>query len=94
MKKHSKFSRTDWARIKKIKDDEIDYSDNPELDEAFLKEAVLWHGTKKQITLRIDPDVLDFFRHTGRGYQTVINLVLRKYMEISQHHKPAHSVER
>jgi uncharacterized protein (DUF4415 family) len=31
--------------------------------------------------LRVDPDVLAFFRKQGRGYQTVINAVLRKYME-------------
>jgi uncharacterized protein (DUF4415 family) len=31
--------------------------------------------------LRVDPDVLTFFRKQGRGYQTVINAVLRKYME-------------
>ena len=37
--------------------------------------------TRQQITLRLDPDVLKFFRKQGRGYQTTINAVLRKYME-------------
>lgn len=77
-----------------MKDNEIDYSDNPALNETFFEEAVLWHGSKKQITLRIDPDVLDFFRHTGKGYQTVMNLVLRKYMEGTQHRKSVHAVKR
>ncbi len=36
---------------------------------------------KKQITLRLDPDVLAFFRKHGKGYQTTINAVLRKYVE-------------
>ena len=40
-----------------------------------------WTQGQKQITLRIDPDVLTFFRKHGRGYQSTINAVLRKYME-------------
>ena len=64
-----------------MKDHEIDYSDNPSLNETFFQEAVVWRGAKKQITLRIDPDVIDFFKQQGKGYQTVMNAVLRKYME-------------
>jgi uncharacterized protein (DUF4415 family) len=76
-----KRSSTDWERIKKMKDQEIDVSENPELDEAFFKEAIWWPGPKQQITLRLDPDVLTYFRKRGRGYQTAINAVLRKYVE-------------
>ncbi len=47
----------------------------------FFARAIIWPGPKKQITLRIDPDVLTFFRKHGRGYQSTINAVLRKYME-------------
>jgi len=50
-------------------------------DRIFFANAILWPGPKKQITLRIDPDVLIFFRKHGRGNQTTINTVLRKYME-------------
>lgn len=60
-------SKTDWARIKAMKDEDIDVSDNPELDKKFFKEAVLWHGNKKQVTLRIDPDVLTFYKKQGKG---------------------------
>lgn len=74
-------SKTDWARVKAMKDPEIDYSDIPPLKKDFLKKAVLWPGTKKQITLRLDPDVIDFFKKKGRGYQSMINAVLRKYVE-------------
>ncbi len=74
-------SKTDWARVKVMKDSEIDYSDIPPLEKDFFKKAVLWPGTKKQITLRLDPDVIDFFRKKGRGYQSMINAVLRKYVE-------------
>lgn len=76
-----KESRTDWARINAMKDEDIDYSDIPELDDAFFREAVAWPVHKKQITLRLDPEVLDFFKAQGRGYQTAINKVLRRYVE-------------
>ncbi|MBI5234033.1 MAG: BrnA antitoxin family protein [Deltaproteobacteria bacterium] len=78
-------SKTDWARVKAMKDSEIDFSDSPSLDKDFFKKAVLWPGTKKQITLRLDPDVIEFFKKQGRGYQSTINAVLRKYVEVHSH---------
>jgi uncharacterized protein (DUF4415 family) len=80
-----KKSKTDLARVKAMKDSEIDYSDIAPLDKDFFKKAVLWPGTKKQITLRLDPDVVDFFKKKGRGYQSTINAVLRKYVEARIH---------
>jgi len=81
VKASRKRSRTDWQRIETMKDQDIDVSENPELDEQFFKEAIWWPGPKRQITLRLDPDVLAFFRKRGRGYQTTINAVLRRYVE-------------
>jgi len=72
-----------------MRDEDIDLSDSPELGPEFFKHAILWPGPKKQITLRIDPDVLKFFRKQGRGYQSTINAVLRNYMEARQQHKRA-----
>jgi uncharacterized protein (DUF4415 family) len=43
---------------------------------------------KEHTNLRIDADVLDFFRKQGKGYQTKINAVLRSYVEQMTHHKP------
>jgi len=74
-------STTDWKRIDSLRDEDIDYSDIPKQGADFFAKAIIWPGPKKQITLRIDPDVLTFFRKQGRGYQTVINAILRKYME-------------
>lgn len=74
-------SRTDWARIDAMRDKDIDFSDAPELGPDFFANAIIWPGPKKQITLRIDPDILTFFRKQGRGYQSSMNAVLRKYME-------------
>jgi uncharacterized protein (DUF4415 family) len=53
----------------------------PELGPEFFSRAIRWPGKKKQITLRVDPDVLAFFRKHGKGYQTTINNILRRYME-------------
>jgi uncharacterized protein (DUF4415 family) len=64
-----------------MRDEDIDFSDIPKLGPDFFAKAIIWPGPKKQITLRIDPDVLTFFRKHGRGYQSTINAVLRKYME-------------
>jgi uncharacterized protein (DUF4415 family) len=74
-------SKTDWKRIDALRDADIDFSEIPELGPDFFARAITWPGPKKQITLRVDPDVLTFFRKQGRGYQTVMNAVLRKYME-------------
>lgn len=74
-------SKTDWKRIDAMKDEDIDLSDSPELGPDFFKNAIFWPGPKKQITLRLDPDVVKFFRQQGRGYQTTMNLVLREYMK-------------
>jgi uncharacterized protein (DUF4415 family) len=42
--------------------------------------------SKKLVSLRLDEDVLSFFRHTGKRYQTRINAVLRSYMEAHKAH--------
>lgn len=67
----------------------IDYSDIPELgDEFFSKATTAWPPAKKQLTVRIDEDVLEWLRSTGKGYQTRINHILRAAME-HQTHKPS-----
>jgi len=64
-----------------MRDEDIDYSENPRLTPEFFRNAMRWPGKKELISLRLDPDVLAFFRRQGKGYQTTINLLLRKYME-------------
>ena len=84
MKKHTtkKRSRTNWARIDALKDSEIDFSDIPELGKAFFKRAVLrLPEAKTAVTIRLDRQVLDWFKGKGPGYQTRINALLRAYME-------------
>ena len=65
-----------------MKDAEIDYSDIPPLDKSFLKRATTaWPPVKKQLTIRLDADVLAWLKAQGRGYQTRINRILRVVME-------------
>jgi uncharacterized protein (DUF4415 family) len=64
-------------------DADIDYSDIPELDDAFFKNATVvnWPPGKAQLTIRLDADVLAWLKSNGRGYQTRINRILRVAME-------------
>ncbi len=59
----------------------IDYSDIPELpDDFWTRHPPAARERKRQITLRLDADVVEFFRAQGSGYQTQINAVLRTYV--------------
>ncbi len=74
--------KSDLARIDRMKDDEIDYSDIPPLDKSFFTRAAeAWPPTKQQLTIRLDADVLKWLKAHGRGYQTRINRILRAAME-------------
>lgn len=71
-------------------DDQIDYSDAPVLPDAFWVAAERVGSTNKsQVTLRLDAEVLEFFKGTGRRYQTRINAVLLAYVEAQKkaHHR-------
>jgi len=80
----NKKSDTDWKRLGAMSDRDIDFSDIPELDEAFFEEAEWRPPNKQPVTIRLDADVLEWFRKQGPGYQTRINRLLRRYMEVSQ----------
>jgi uncharacterized protein (DUF4415 family) len=69
-------------RLRKQPDNTIDYSDLPELDDEFFRtaELIMPAAGKTEVTIRLDSDVVEFFRKAGRGYQTRINAVLRAYM--------------
>lgn len=73
------------ADLDNLKDNEIDYSDNQDLGDIDFSSFEMFKKEKKQITLRIDNDVLDFFKNMGKGYQTKINQVLREYKKQKAH---------
>ena len=89
-KKHiSHKSQTDWNRVDKLHDKDIDFSDIPEVTPEMFATAVLRKGLKPvtrktQVTLRIDDEVLTWFKKQGRGYQTRINSLLKAYKEAHQ----------
>ncbi len=75
-------SRKRIEELENIPESAIDTSDIPELD------ASLWEKvkpgkplTKQAISLRVDRDVLDWFKSQGKGYQSLMNAVLRSYVE-------------
>ena len=80
--------RTDLKRVRATTDAEIerDAATDPDappiFDEWFDKAlAAARPITKVPISIRIDEDVLEFFRKTGPGYQTRMNTILRAFME-------------
>lgn len=74
-------SRTKWRKLAALPEDKIDTSEVPELDEDFFREAIVRLPEAKQlVSLRLDRDVLDWFRQQGKGYQTRINAVLQAYV--------------
>ena len=78
-------SETDWARLDGLTDEEIEASiaDDPDWSEDWnWGEAVLVIPPKKKaISIRVDEDVLDYFKTQGAGYQRRMNAVLRSYMQ-------------
>jgi uncharacterized protein (DUF4415 family) len=75
-------SKKRLEEIAAIPDSEIDYSDIAELGPEFWENVqVVFPLSKKVVTIRIDGDVLDWFKKGGKGYQSRMNAVLRSYME-------------
>jgi uncharacterized protein (DUF4415 family) len=80
--------KTDWSRVDALTDHDIEQAiaDDPDaapiLDQAFWRNATLLdpRHEKSTITLRIDGDVLDFFKRGGSGYQSRMNAVLRAFV--------------
>jgi len=63
-----------------LSEDEIDTSDIPERTERGIRyRGLFYRPAKKSVTLRLDSDLLAWFKKQGRGYQTKINRVLREY---------------
>jgi uncharacterized protein (DUF4415 family) len=70
------------ARLARLSDKDIDLTDIPATHGVAWKrvDLLIPEANKRQVTLRIDADVLAFFRSTGTRYQTRMNQVLRSYM--------------
>ena len=93
--------RTDWRRVRAMTEAEIRAAAEGDPDarlttRAFWDEAqlILPRPPKAQVTLRLDADVLAWFKGGGRGYQTRINAVLRSYMEHARQREPRTSARK
>jgi uncharacterized protein (DUF4415 family) len=78
--------RTDYARLDAMTDEDIAkaVAEDPDacpLDIDWSKARVVFPPGKENVTLRVDRDVLAWFRFTGKGFHTRMNAVLRAYME-------------
>ena len=78
-------------RLDEMQDKDIDYSDIPEFDAAFLRSVEMKiTPEKKPISLRVDADVLDWMKAQGKGYQSRINAILRSYYEAHKNEQANH----
>jgi uncharacterized protein (DUF4415 family) len=74
--------KTDFTRLRRMRDADIDDSDIPRLDKSFWKNAKLTLPLPKdRLTIRVDHDVVEWLKQAGSGYQTRINAILRSYMK-------------
>jgi uncharacterized protein (DUF4415 family) len=80
--------RTDWARLRAMSGEEIERNaaedpDNPEWtdEELAIAERIPTRSGKSAIYIRLDPEILEYFRESGPGYQSRINAVLRTYVQ-------------
>jgi len=78
--------KTDWARVDALTDEDIARAvandpDAAPIDIDWSDAVLVIPAKKKAISIRVDEDVLDFFKKEGDGYQRRINAVLRSYMQ-------------
>lgn len=88
-KSSSKASKTDWPRIRRMKDKHIKLTDeHPEADVRHIVRGIVRQGFKpapgkRSVSIRVDEDVLEWFKSQGPGYQTRMNAVLRAFRDAS-----------
>ena len=88
-------SQTDWARVDAMTEEEleasIDQAEEGEFDWSTVQVGI--PGPKRQLTVRFDADVIEWFKAQGAGYQTRMNAVLRSFVE-AQKERAATSAHR
>jgi len=74
-------SRTDLEKLHREGDSDIDYSDVPATTKEFWADAEEFMPSHKvHVSMRLDDEIIDFFKKSGRGYQSKINAVLKAYI--------------
>lgn len=87
----SKQSKTNFKAIDALTDDDIDYSDIPEISAEMFKDmTILFPDETKKINIRVKNSTIEFFKKNSRHYQTMINAVLDAYVDAHQKKNIAH----
>jgi uncharacterized protein (DUF4415 family) len=80
--------RTDWKRVRALTDEDIERAVAADPDAAPIMDAAWWREArvilpmpKVPVSVRLDRDVLEWFKGHGPGYQSRINAVLRAFMD-------------
>ncbi|HWG38387.1 MAG TPA: BrnA antitoxin family protein [Terriglobales bacterium] len=82
--------KTDWRRVRALRDDDVERAvasdpDSNVINPDWAQARLVLPQRKESVHLRLDSDVLAWFRSQGRGHLTRINAVLRNYMEAHAH---------
>lgn len=82
--------KTDWAKVDALTDEEIDYTDSPEITAEMFQLMRKYEPQKKiTVNLRMNKDIVDFFKEHSQKYQTKINEVLAAFV---RGYKKSHSI--
>lgn len=97
---HKMKDLTDWKRVRAMTEEDIQRAAASDPDAPMTTEAdwanarVVWPAGKEPVTIRIDKDILEWFRKRGRGYQSRINAVLRAFVEAQKTPRQPSTVQR
>ena len=88
-------SQSDWAAADAMTEEELEAAIASDPDEAGLQHNLdNWDNViigfpkpKRQLTVRLDGDIIEWFKDSGKGYQTRVNAVLRSYVEMQKRQK-------
>jgi uncharacterized protein (DUF4415 family) len=86
-----KISKTNWARIDAMTDDDIDYTDSPEATDEMFALMTRREPEKIKVNLNLNREIVDFFKSQGNKYQTRINDVL---LAMVHNYKKSHSIQK
>ena len=78
---------TDWERLDSMKDEDIDFSDCPEITPEMAKTATIRRGlkssssTKQPLTIYLDPEIVSWYKKNEESHQVEINSLLKEYIK-------------
>jgi len=79
--------KTDWQRVRLLKDEEIIIDEeSPEITDEMFSKAIAPQQNKTEIKLFLDSDMLEWYANQKIAYQSLINILLRSYMEAHNYH--------